>query len=53
MTRSLRCQNPACAKIITPRSRAIPRNAEIGGVTYHTYYCSEECADIVARRRRQ
>lgn len=53
MTRSLRCQNPACAKVITPRSRAIPRTITIGGVTYHTYYCSEECADIAARRLRQ
>jgi hypothetical protein len=53
MTRSLRCQNPACAKVITPRSRAIPRTVTIGSVTYQTYYCSQECADVIGRRARQ
>jgi hypothetical protein len=51
MARSLRCQNPACAKVITPRSRAIPRNVTIGSVTYHQYFCSDTCAAVVARRK--
>ena len=52
-TGSLRCQNPACAKVITPRSRAIPRTATIGGVSYHTYFCSESCADVMDQRKRR
>lgn len=52
MPSHLRCQNPACSKVITPRSRAIPRNVTIGRVTYHTYFCSESCAEVIERRRR-
>ena len=51
MPHSLRCQNPSCAKIIRPQSSAIPRNVEIGGVTYHSYYCSESCADVMDQRK--
>ena len=50
MRKGLRCQNSSCAKLIQPRSRAIVKTFTVGAATYHRYFCSQECADIVARR---
>lgn len=50
MRKGLRCQNRTCGKLIQPRSRAIVKTFKVGAATYRAYYCSQECADIVARR---
>jgi aspartate carbamoyltransferase regulatory subunit len=50
MPKGLRCQNPTCGKLIEPRSRAIVKKFTVGAATYHAHYCSQECADAVAKR---
>lgn len=50
MRKGLRCQNPSCAKLIEPRSHAVVKKLTVGAATYHAYYCSQGCADIVAKR---
>jgi hypothetical protein len=50
MPKLLRCQNRSCAKVIQPRSSAVVKTFTVGRIPYHTYYCSQACADIVAKR---
>lgn len=50
MRKGLRCQNPTCGKPIQPRSSAVVKTFTVGRVPYHAYYCSQACADIVAKR---
>ena len=47
----IRCQNPACAKIIRPQSHAVLSTLTIGRTNYCMRFCSPECMDVIERRK--